>query len=107
MVERYLAPLLDVRLDKLDTADIDSFYSALRERGGLNGRPLKGSSVRRIHAIVHRCLEQGVIWSWVARNPADRISPVVQDNEVTPPTPDRCWLCSTPQNVTTSTSQRS
>lgn len=89
MVESYLSPLLNVRLDKLDTADIAAFYAALRDRGGLGGKPLKGSSVRRIHAIVHRCLEQGVIWGWIPRNPADRISPSVEDTEVTPPTSEQ------------------
>ena len=89
MVERYLAPLLGVRLDRLTTADLASFYAALRDRGGRGGRPLKGSSVRRIHAIVHRCLEQGVIWGLIARNPADRISPPVDDTDVTPPTAEQ------------------
>ncbi len=89
MVELYLGPLLDVRLDRLTTADLASFYAALRDRGGLGGRPLKGSSVRRIHAIVHRCLEQGVIWGVIARNPADRISPSVDDTEVRPPTAEQ------------------
>ncbi|MBW3579721.1 MAG: hypothetical protein KY431_01625 [Actinobacteria bacterium] len=38
---------------------------------------------------MHRCLEQGVIWGVIARNPADRISPSVDDTEVRPPTADQ------------------
>ena len=88
-VSYYLAPLLPVKLSKLNTADLDAFYVALRNGGGRGGRPLAVSTVRRVHSVVRASLEQGVRWGWLRENPASRASPGPgQVPEIHPPAPD-------------------
>ncbi len=72
----YIRPALASRpLNKLTTAALDRFYAELRERGGTTGRPLAPRTVRRVHNIVHRALEQAVRWSWLGVNPATNSTP--------------------------------
>ena len=88
-VSYYLGPLLPVKLSKLDTADLDAFYAALRNGGGRGGRPLAVSTVRRVHSVVRAALEQGVRWGWLRDNPAARASPGPgQPPEIKPPAPE-------------------
>ncbi len=85
----YLGPLLPVKLSKLNTADLDAFYAALRNGGGRGGRPLAVSTVRRVHSVVRAALEQGVRWGWLRENPAARASPGPgQVPEIHPPAPE-------------------
>lgn len=89
-IERLIRPKLgSVRLRKLSPAVIDRFYGDLRKRGGLNGRPLSPASVRRVHVIVRRSLQQAVKWGWLATNPAANASPPrTLPSRITPPSPD-------------------
>ena len=88
-IDRNLTPTVGhVPLGKLKTADIDRVYRVLRERGGQTGAGLAPATVRRIHGILHRALEQGVRWGWIAVNPAGAASPpAVHPPELTPPAP--------------------
>ncbi|MGH8901043.1 MAG: hypothetical protein ACRDYA_05020 [Egibacteraceae bacterium] len=59
--ERYIAtkilPALGrVQVRKLTVEALDQFYAELRKRGGVNGRPLAGSTVRKIHFILGAAL---------------------------------------------------
>src|SRR5262245_41775840 len=54
-------------LDELTAADLDGWYAELRS-GAHGNRPLAANSVRRIHAILRRALNQGVRWDWLAAN---------------------------------------
>ncbi len=82
-----LPPLGQVPLAKLRPEDLDRFYRVLRAKGS-RGRPLAPGSVRRIHGILRRALQQGVRWGWILANPAAAASPrKVPKTEVKPPTP--------------------
>ena len=62
----YLAPLADVRLDKLAPDRIQRLYAELQARG-LKRAP------SRAHAVLHRACELGVLWGWLAYNPTERV----------------------------------
>ena len=63
------------RLAKLKPADLDAFYRRLLTSGGSGGRPLAPGTVKRIHGILRRALNQGVKWGWIGINPATATTP--------------------------------
>ncbi len=66
-IDRSLMPAIGARrLSKLKPADLDAFYRQLLASGGAGGRPLAPGTVRRIHGILRRALNQGVKWGWRA-----------------------------------------
>jgi integrase len=68
-----------MKMSKLDTPNIQALYSA-KLRGGL-----KPSSVRYIHAVLHRALSKAVDLRLIVRNPAASAdSPKVRHEEMTP-----------------------
>jgi integrase len=89
MLDRAILPALGERpLSKLQASELDAFYRRLAAGGGRNGQPLKASTVRRIHGLVHRALAQGVKWGWIPTNPAAATSPPrVLAPKITPPDP--------------------
>jgi integrase len=75
LLDRRILPRFGaVPLDELTPADLDAWYAELRT-GAIGQRPLAANSVRRIHAVLRRALNQGVRWEWCTENPADRASP--------------------------------
>ena len=59
-IDRSLMPALGTRrLAKLKPADLDAFYRRLLAPGGVGGRPSSPGTVRRIHGILRRALNQG------------------------------------------------
>ena len=79
-VRHHIVPGLGrVRLSKLSAAQIQHLY-AVKLRDGL-----KPSSVRYIHAVLHRALEQAVRWNMIPRNPASLVDPPkIRQDEITP-----------------------
>src|SRR5215216_2367801 len=68
-----------MKLSKLDTPNIQALYSAKLRDG------LKPSSVRYIHAVLHRALGKAVELRLIARNPAASADPPkVRHEEITP-----------------------
>jgi integrase len=75
-IRRYIDPALgDVPLDRLKVAQLDNHYAELRRGGGQARRPLATATVRQVHAILRRALQQGVKWGWIASNPAALATP--------------------------------
>ena len=69
-VRRHIVPAIGrVKLAKLNPAHVQSLY-AKKLRDGL-----KPSSVRYIHAVLRRALEQAVRWNLIPRNPAAVVDP--------------------------------
>jgi integrase len=65
------------------------------------GLPLAASTVRQVHSILRRALDQAVRWGWIARNPASLASPPrLTPREVRPHAPNRSPRCSTPPGRT-------
>jgi integrase len=68
-----------MKLSKLDTPNIQALYSAKLRDG------LKPSSVRYIHAVLHRALSKAVDLRLIARNPAASADPPkVRQDEIMP-----------------------
>ena len=89
-INSHILPALGrTKLARLKAAEIDHFYAMLRDRGGAGGRPLSPASVRQVHAILRRALQQGVKWEWIASNPAMlATTPKVRQFKVDPPNPE-------------------
>ena len=90
ILDQHLVPTLGaVPLRRLRTRDIDSLYAALRAGKPPATRPLKASTIRRVHGVLHVALQQGVRWGWLPLNPASAASPPrVHAPEIKPPSPD-------------------
>lgn len=75
-------------LARLHTAQLDRFYAQLRKKGGRDGKPLSAATVRQVHAILRRALQQGIRWGWITTNPAALASPpTVRASVLVPPNP--------------------
>jgi len=79
-VRRHIVPALGrTKLKNLSPASIQSLYAAKLRQGS------KPSSVRYIHAVLHRALEQAVRWNMIPRNPAASVDPPkLRQEEITP-----------------------
>jgi integrase len=79
-IRRHISPSLGkIKLSKLTAAHVQSLYAAKLRDG------LKPSSVRYIHAVLHRALEQAVRFNLMPFNPAARVDPPkVRQEEITP-----------------------
>lgn len=74
---------------KLTVETLERFYAELRKRGGAEGRPLSGSTVRRVHAMLRAALERAVKWGWIPSNPAALATvPRSVRPDVDPPAPE-------------------
>ena len=76
-VERHLVPALGrLPLQQLTGAQINAFYAKLMSQGGDDGkRKISPSTVRRIHATLHRALKDAVRWNQIPRSPAEAADP--------------------------------
>jgi integrase len=88
-IRRYIEPTLgSVPLAKLRVAQLDQLYAQLRKGDGPTGRPLATATVRRVHAVLRRALQQGLKWGWIDSNPAALASPPrVRNKPVEAPEP--------------------
>jgi len=79
-IRRHISPAFGrLKLSKLTAAHIQSLYAAKLRDG------LKSSSVRYIHAVLHRALEQAVRFNLIPFNPAARVDPPkIRQEEITP-----------------------
>lgn len=89
ITKTYILPTLEnVKLARLKTAQLDRLYAKLRETGGSEGNGLSAATVRQVHAIIRRALQQAVRWGWISTNPATMASPPrVRSQPMDPPTP--------------------
>ncbi len=73
----HIGPLLgSIYLAELDAPRLNRFYARLMSEGRRKGRGgLSPSTVRRIHATLHRALRDAVRWGLLADNPVDRSDP--------------------------------
>jgi hypothetical protein len=109
IVKTYIKPTLGkVPLARLRAAQLDRFYAKLRDEGGQDGKPLSAATVRQVHAILRRALQQGVRWGWITTNPASLASPPrVRSRQLEPPDPDKVvQLIETAEKEADSTGRR-
>jgi integrase len=90
ILDRFLLPVLgDVALAALRPEHLDDLYARLLRTGGHDGKPLAGSTVRRVHGVARRALTVGVRWGWLATNPAlVAMPPRTIRRPIQPPNPD-------------------
>jgi integrase len=64
--------------------------TAVHEPDCAGGLPLAAATVRQIHSILRRALDQAVRWGWITRNPASLASPPrLTPRDVRPPRPEQ------------------
>ena len=80
-----------IPLAKLDAPTILAFLNDRRRAGNLRREGgLSASSVRYLHAVIHKSLEQAVRWNLIPRNPAALVDPPrVKRSEVAPLAPEQ------------------
>lgn len=84
-IRLYIKPALGaVKLEALNTHTIQGFYNGLSiEREG--GKALSPKSVKNIHGILHKALQQAVAVGYIRFNPADACTlPRVEKKEISP-----------------------
>lgn len=86
-IDRNLLPTLGhVTLARLAASDLDRFYRKLQKSGGASGVGLAPGTIRRIHGILRRALNQGIKWGWLGVNPAAATTPPrVPKSDINPP----------------------
>ena len=72
-IARYLEPSLgELRLQELRVQHLNELYAQLKARGGAQGQPLSVASVRRLHGVLHKALNDAAKQDVVAHNVASR-----------------------------------
>jgi integrase/predicted RNA-binding Zn-ribbon protein involved in translation (DUF1610 family) len=80
--EHVIPSLGSLQLQKLNAATINALYAQLGEHGRVHGGgPLSASSVRRVHAVLHRACHDAVRWGRLTVNPVDAADPPKQSAE--------------------------
>jgi integrase len=74
--ECHILPSLgSVQLQQLSGAQINALYAKLARNGKRNGKGLTASSIRHVHAVLHRSLKDAVRWGRLPRNPVEAADP--------------------------------
>jgi integrase len=80
--EHIIPRLGSLQLQKLTPGSINALYAHLSEYGRVHGGgPLSASSVRRVHAVLHRACHDAVRWGRLTVNPVDAADPPKQSSE--------------------------
>ena len=85
-VELYIKPHLGgVRLDALKPHIIQKFYNDLQSQPGTKGKPLSAKTIKNVHGVLHKGLQQAVLNGYLRSNPADSCQlPKIQKAELYP-----------------------
>lgn len=86
-IDNHVKPAMGaVRLDGLETHMIQRFYNTLTDKGG---KPLSPKTVKNIHGVLHKALQQAIANGYISQNPAAAcILPKIQKPEIKPLEPD-------------------
>jgi len=81
-INRHIVPALGaVKLAALTTPQIQKFYNAL----GTGDKPLSPKSIKNVHGVLHRALQQAVEVKYIMYNPSDACKlPRVEKKEIQP-----------------------
>ena len=70
-----IAPYLgEKEIRKVTVDDIQNLYRKLKKEGGAEGGPLSGTSVRRIHGVLHQALKVAADRHLIVKNPTDNVT---------------------------------
>ncbi|MBR2895166.1 MAG: site-specific integrase [Oscillospiraceae bacterium] len=74
-IERNIKPYLgDKQVSKVSTTDVQNVYQKLLREGGANGGKLSGSTVRRIHNVLHQAMDVAVSRHLTVKNPTNHVT---------------------------------
>jgi integrase len=86
-IARYFDPQLGgIPLQALRVQQINELYADLKARGGAHGQPLSVSTVRRLHAVLHKALNDAARQDLVAYNVASKATLPKRDVHLDSPT---------------------
>lgn len=90
-IDNHIKPAMGaVRLDSLETHMIQRFYNTLTDKAG---KPLSPKTVKNIHGVLHKALQQAIANGYISQNPAAAcILPKIQKPEIKPLEPDEIAL---------------
>lgn len=90
-IDNHIKPAMGaVRLDSLETHMIQRFYNTLTDKAG---KPLSPKTVKNIHGVLHKALQQAIANGYLSQNPAAAcILPKIQKPEIKPLEPDEIAL---------------
>jgi Phage integrase, N-terminal SAM-like domain/Arm DNA-binding domain len=75
-VTAHIIPALGgIELQQLSPAHLNNFYRALLSEGRRNGRPMAQKTVRNVHNVLHRALQDAMRWGLVVRNVSSAANP--------------------------------
>lgn len=73
--ENNIKPYLgDKQICKVTAPDIQSLYRRLQKEGRVDGGPLAGTTVRRIHDVLHQALDVAVNRRLIVKNPSNDVT---------------------------------
>lgn len=86
LVRVHVKPALGrVKLKNLNAMHLQSLYRDRLDRGISEDKGLSGSTVQKIHHVLHKALSQAVRWDLIPRNPADGVkAPTSSTKEMRP-----------------------
>ena len=75
-IDQYIIPYLGaVKLEKLTPLQVQEFYNRLLKPDKEEARPLSAKTVRNVHGVLHKALEQAVQVGYIRSNPASACKP--------------------------------
>lgn len=82
LLKNHIHPAIgSAQINRLRPSQLDALYSGLVTTSGLSP-----ATVRQVHAVIRRALQQAVRWEWIATNPAANATPPrVPRHELQPP----------------------
>lgn len=85
-IELYINPTLgNIRLSDLDTVTIQNLYNELLSPKNADVKPLSAKTIKNIHGILHRALQQAITCGHIRTNPTSGcVLPRIEKKEITP-----------------------
>ena len=85
-IELYIDPhLCHIRLDALNAHTVQHFYNELAKPSKPDAAPLSAKSIKNIHGVLHKALQQAVLLNYIRYNPTTAcVLPKIVKKEIHP-----------------------
>ena len=85
-IELYIDPHLGhIRLDALNAHTVQHFYNELAKPSKPDAAPLSAKSIKNIHGVLHKALQQAVLLNYICYNPTTAcVLPKIVKKEIRP-----------------------
>lgn len=90
-IKKHIRPALGaIKLEALNTHTIQGFYNRLAEPAASDEKPLSAKSIKNVHGILHKALQQAMANGYIRVNPSDAcVLPKVKKAEIKPLEPEQ------------------